>query len=138
MRKIFLLIFLSITISSLHGQKVGLVLSGGGAKGLAHIGVIQALEEHNIPIDYITGTSMGAIIGGLYAIGYSPEEMKAIVTSESFPKWANGEKSEEFIYYFKKGDVTPTLWIYTSLIFSLQQVPRPTIILISFLFLSVV
>ena len=113
MRKIFLLIFLSITISSLHGQKVGLVLSGGGAKGLAHIGVIQALEEHNIPIDYITGTSMGAIIGGLYAIGYSPEEMKAIVTSESFPKWANGEKSEEFIYYFKKGDVTPTLFDFT-------------------------
>ncbi|MDE7236454.1 MAG: patatin-like phospholipase family protein, partial [Paramuribaculum sp.] len=52
-------------------QSVGLVLSGGGAKGIAHIGVIKALEEHNIPIDYVAGTSMGAIIGGLYAAGYT-------------------------------------------------------------------
>ena len=51
---------------------VGLVLSGGGAKGLAHIGVIRALEENNIPIDYIAGTSMGGIIGALYAIGMDP------------------------------------------------------------------
>ncbi|MDE6051255.1 MAG: patatin-like phospholipase family protein, partial [Paramuribaculum sp.] len=48
-------------------QSVGLVLSGGGAKGIAHIGVIQALEDNNIPIDYIAGTSMGAIVGSLYA-----------------------------------------------------------------------
>ena len=45
-----------------QAQKVGLVLSGGGAKGLTHIGIIRALEENNIPIDYITGTSMGAIV----------------------------------------------------------------------------
>ena len=64
---LFLLIFLSGT---LHAQKVGLVLSGGGAKGLTHIGIIRALEENNIPIDYIAGTSMGAIIGSLYAMGY--------------------------------------------------------------------
>lgn len=51
-------------------KKVGIVLSGGGAKGVAHIGVIKALEELNIPIDYIAGTSIGAIIGGLYSIGY--------------------------------------------------------------------
>lgn len=55
----------------LQAQKVGLVLSGGGAKGMTHIGIIRALEENNIPIDYITGTSMGAIIGSLYAMGYS-------------------------------------------------------------------
>lgn len=48
-------------------KKVGIVLSGGGAKGVAHIGVIKALEELNIPIDYIAGTSIGAIIGGLYS-----------------------------------------------------------------------
>ena len=53
-------------------QSVGLVLSGGGAKGIAHIGAIKALEDNNIPIDYITGTSMGAIVGALYAIGYYP------------------------------------------------------------------
>ena len=61
-----------------HG-KVGLVLSGGGAKGIAHIGVIQALEENDIPIDYITGTSMGAIVGGLYASGYTPSEMLGLL-----------------------------------------------------------
>ena len=63
----------------LNAQTVGLVLSGGGSKGVAHIGVIRALEEEGIPIDYITGTSMGAIIGGLYASGYSPDEMEALL-----------------------------------------------------------
>jgi NTE family protein len=59
--------------------KVGLVLSGGGAKGLAHIGALRVLEEAGIRPDYITGTSMGSIIGGLYAIGYSAEELDSIV-----------------------------------------------------------
>lgn len=59
--------------------KVGLVLSGGGAKGLAHIGVIKVLEEAGIKPDYIAGTSMGSIIGGLYACGYSPHQMDSIV-----------------------------------------------------------
>jgi NTE family protein len=59
--------------------RVGLVLSGGGARGIAHIGVIRVLEEQHIPIDLITGTSMGSIIGGLYAAGYSPDEMEKVV-----------------------------------------------------------
>ena len=58
--------------------KIGLVLSGGGAKGIAHIGVLQALEEANIYPDYITGTSMGSIIAALYSIGYSPKELETI------------------------------------------------------------
>lgn len=58
--------------------KVGLVLSGGGAKGLAHIGVIKAMEEAGLYPDYITGTSMGSIIGALYAVGYSADEIKEI------------------------------------------------------------
>ncbi len=58
--------------------KVGLVLSGGGAKGMAHIGVIKAMEEAGLYPDYITGTSMGSIIGALYAIGYSADEIKEI------------------------------------------------------------
>ena len=65
-------------------QRVGLVLSGGGAKGLTHIGIIRALEENNIPIDYITGTSMGAIVGSLYAMGYSPDEMEQLIRSDDF------------------------------------------------------
>ena len=52
-----------------RAQRVGLVLSGGGAKGLAHIGVLKVLEQHGIPIDYIVGTSMGAVVGGMYAAG---------------------------------------------------------------------
>ena len=77
MKKVFLLLslFLQFLPMLIHAQKVGLVLSGGGAKGLTHIGIIRALEENNIPIDYITGTSMGAIIGSLYAMGYSPDDM---------------------------------------------------------------
>ena len=59
--------------------KIGLALSGGGARGGAHIGVLKALDELNIPIDYIAGTSMGAIIGAFYAAGYSPEEIEKIV-----------------------------------------------------------
>jgi len=61
--------------------RIGLVLSGGGARGLAHVGVIQILEEMKIPIDYVVGTSMGAIVGAFYASGISPAEMEKIVVS---------------------------------------------------------
>lgn len=61
--------------------RIGLVLSGGGAKGLAHIGVLRVLEEMRIPIDYVGGTSMGAIIGGFYASGLAPDEIDAIMKS---------------------------------------------------------
>ena len=60
------------TTTEVPRKKVGLVLSGGGAKGMAHIGAIKVIEEIGIPIDYVVGTSMGSIIGGLYAIGYTP------------------------------------------------------------------
>ena len=56
-------------------KKVGVVLSGGGAKGVAHIKALKVIEEAGIPIDYIVGTSMGSIVGGLYAIGYTPEQL---------------------------------------------------------------
>jgi len=72
-------------------QKVGLVLSGGGATGLAHIGVLKALEENGIPIDFITGTSAGALIGSLYSAGYSPEEIETLVLNQSFELMANGD-----------------------------------------------
>ncbi len=72
-------------------QKVGLVLSGGGASGLAHIGVLKALEENGIPIDYITGTSAGALIGSLYAAGFSPSEIEALVLDHDFELMASGD-----------------------------------------------
>ncbi|HHL31298.1 MAG TPA: hypothetical protein ENJ41_01845 [Oceanospirillales bacterium] len=61
--------------------KIGLVLSGGGARGLAHIGVLKALEEKRIPIDYIAGTSMGSIVGGLYATGMNTDDLLWVVKS---------------------------------------------------------
>ena len=64
--------------------KVGLVLCGGGAKGAGHIGVLKVLEEYDIPIDYVVGTSMGAIIGGLYAIGYTPAEMDSLMMCQDW------------------------------------------------------
>ena len=60
---------------ALHRPTVGLVLSGGGARGVAYVGALKALEELHIPIDYIAGTSMGAVVGGLYASGMSPTEL---------------------------------------------------------------
>ena len=72
---LFFFFLSSVSLSYLAQQKVGLVLSGGGATGLAHIGVLKALEEHHIPIDYICGTSAGALVGSMYACGMSPKEM---------------------------------------------------------------
>lgn len=65
-------------------QKVGVVLSGGGAKGMAHIKALKVIEEAGIPIDYIAGTSMGAIVGGLYAIGYTPEQLDSMVRKQNW------------------------------------------------------
>ena len=108
MRKIFLVfITLWLIIPAIHAQKVGLVLSGGGAKGMTHIGIIRALEENNIPIDYIAGTSMGAIIGSLYAMGYSPDDMVELLKSEDFKRWYSGEVEEKYVYHFKKNLPTP-------------------------------
>lgn len=81
-------------------QKVGLVLSGGGAKGLSHIGVIKALEENQIPIDYVTGTSMGAIVGGMYAVGLTALQMEFLVTSDQFKNMASGKIERKHKFYF--------------------------------------
>jgi len=92
---------------TLNAQKVGLVLSGGGAKGCTHIGVIKALEENNIPIDYVAGTSMGAIVSSFYAMGYTPEEMEDLVTSELFFTWLKGQIDDKNKFYFKSEEETP-------------------------------
>lgn len=83
-------------------QKVGVVLSGGGAAGLAHIGVLKALEDNNIPIDYIAGTSMGAIIGGLYASGYSPYDIQNMLKDEEFISVSKGNIPDKFLFKFKE------------------------------------
>ncbi|MFO8022895.1 MAG: patatin-like phospholipase family protein, partial [Perlabentimonas sp.] len=109
MKLLYTILFTFLSLLS-FSQKVGLVLSGGGAKGLAHIGVIKALEENEIPIDYITGTSIGAIVGGLYAVGYTPDQMIKKFESEEFYRWSNGIIPEEYIYYYKKRDPNASMF----------------------------
>lgn len=79
MKKWLVLLTLLVTVEVSAREKIGLVLGGGGARGVAHIGVLKVIEELNIPIDYIAGTSMGSIVGALYASGYSPDEIETIV-----------------------------------------------------------
>ena len=101
----------------LPAQKVGIVMSGGGASGLAHIGVLKALEENHIPINYISGTSIGSIIGGLYASGYSPTEIEAMVKDETFIKLTKGEMLTKYGYYLHKRDDYAS-WIMLKLSFA--------------------
>lgn len=89
------------------GQKVGLVLSGGAAKGLAHVGVLKALEENEIPIDYVVGTSIGGIIGGCYAAGMSPDQIEQMVLSDQFLRWINGLPETGYNYYYHRAEETP-------------------------------
>lgn len=82
---IFLLMLLFFCPESFgQRKKVGLVLSGGGAKGVAHIGVLKVLEEAGLPIDYISGTSMGAIVGGLYSVGYDARTLDSLVRVQNW------------------------------------------------------
>ena len=83
-------------------QRVGVVLSGGGAVGLTHIGVLMALEDNGIPIDYITGSSMGALVGAMYASGISPAQMDSLFQSDLYQRMATGEVEPEYNYYFKQ------------------------------------
>ncbi|MFV8368939.1 patatin-like phospholipase family protein [Flavobacterium sp. LB2R40] len=93
MKKITLLLIVlsSLTVFSQAQKrpKIGLVLSGGGAKGFAHIGVLKVLEEAGVKIDYIGGTSMGAVIGGLYASGYNANQIDSIFQATNFNELIN-------------------------------------------------
>ena len=82
--------------------KVGVVLSGGGAKGAAHIGVLKYIVESGIPIDYIAGTSMGSIIGGMYAIGYSPDEIQSIISEVDWDRLISNKVDRQKISYTNK------------------------------------
>jgi NTE family protein len=99
-----LLLLLLFSQSNVFSQRVGVVLSGGGALGIAHIGVLKALEENNIPIDYIAGTSMGALVGGMYAAGWTPDEILKYMASEDFSYAAQGKIKPGYVYYFKRKD----------------------------------
>jgi NTE family protein len=107
MKRVGFVIFLVFVVVPSFSQKVGVVLSGGAAKGIAHVGVLKALEENDIPIDYIVGTSMGGIIGGCYAAGMSPDQIEHIVTSEEFLRWVNGLPEAGFNYFYHAPETNP-------------------------------
>jgi len=84
--------------------RIGLVLSGGGARGIAHIGVLKVLEEMRIPIDFIAGTSMGAIVGGLYAAGTSPADLEKLVTSIPWNEAFTDKQTADKLSFRRKQD----------------------------------
>lgn len=105
--------------------KIGLALGSGGARGFAHLGVIKAIHEANIPIDFIAGSSMGALVGGLYGAGHDLDRLYKLATAFrrkyyldfTVPKmgFISGQKIKEFIRIFTMGktieQLSPTLWI---------------------------
>ncbi len=84
--------------------KIGVALEGGGALGLAHIGVLQWFEDHHIPVDYIAGTSMGGLVGGFYATGKSPKELRQIVEAQDWDIIIGGATPYEDLSYRRKED----------------------------------
>ena len=104
------LVILATLLASavMHGaDKVGLVLSGGGARGVAHVGVIKALEDNDIPIDYVAGTSMGSIVGSLYSCGWTPDSMLQMMTSKDFLDWSSGVINPQKLSYVSSPEPTP-------------------------------
>ncbi|CAM1334409.1 patatin-like phospholipase family protein [Tenacibaculum aestuariivivum] len=102
MKKLLIVLFFPLVLLGQNQPKVGLVLSGGGAKGLAHVSVLKEIENSGMQIDYIGGTSMGAIIGGLYAAGYSADQIKKIVLKTDFMKVARDQISRREMPFFSK------------------------------------
>lgn len=107
-RAIFLLTLFSSLLGQLqaeaHRPKVGLVLAGGGALGFAHVGVLKVLQEEHIPVDYVAGTSMGAIVGAAYAAGRTVDDMKEVLSNTNWDSLFNdGPAREDLPYRFKGG-----------------------------------
>ncbi|WBX68866.1 patatin-like phospholipase family protein [Tenacibaculum dicentrarchi] len=102
MKKLLILLFFPVIMLAQNQPKIGLVLSGGGAKGLAHIAVLKELEKSGVQIDYIGGTSMGAIIGGLYATGYTADQIKEIVLTTDFMTMIRDEVTRGEKPFFNK------------------------------------
>ena len=99
-----LLLLISSLIWSQRKPKVGLVLSGGGAKGMAHIGALKVIEEAGIKIDYVGGTSMGAIIGGLYAAGYTANELDSIFKTTNLSQLITDNLPRNAKTFYEKDD----------------------------------
>ena len=103
-RKFFVILFLFSLTPADDFPKIGLVLSGGGSKGFAHIPILKALDSLNIPIDFIAGTSFGAIAGAMYALGYSGNEIEKMALETDWYEVQNDEPERKFLPYFRKKD----------------------------------
>ena len=103
-RKSFVILFLFSLILANDSPKIGLVLSGGGSKGFAHVPILKALDSLNIPIDFIAGTSFGAIAGAMYALGYSGNEIENMAVETDWYEVQNDEPERKFLPYFRKKD----------------------------------
>jgi NTE family protein len=89
--------------TNLHRPKVAVVLSGGGAKGFSHIGVLKVLEEEGLPIDIIVGTSIGSLVGGIYSLGYKAKELEDICKAQN---WQSLLFDDVPRYYLSRTDRT--------------------------------
>jgi len=102
LRKLIVLIILAGAVFASNRPSVGLVLSGGGARGGAHVGILKYLEEKHIPVDYIVGTSMGSFMGGLYASGYSADELAYFLTHTKWENYIRSNKPRKKIPFRRK------------------------------------
>jgi NTE family protein len=109
---------LSVAQDAAPRPKLGLVLEGGGALGLAHIGVLEWLEEHHIPVSYVAGTSMGGLVGGIYSTGRSPAEVKELVNSIHWDDVIRGDTPFKDLSFRRKEDARE---VPTSLEFGLRK-----------------
>src|SRR5260370_697315 len=111
-RIVFILLLLLLPLSLRAQQnpaprlrpKIGVALEGGGAMGLAHIGVLKWFEEHHIPVDYVAGTSMGGLVGGFYATGMSPDELKTLIDGMDWRKILGDRTPYEDLAFRRKED----------------------------------
>ncbi len=111
-RIVFILVLLLLPESLLAQQttaprvrpKIGVALEGGGALGLAHIGVLKWFEEHHIPVDYVAGTSMGGLVGGFYATGMNPDELKTLIDGLDWRKILGDRTPYEDLSFRRKED----------------------------------
>jgi NTE family protein len=105
MPAVLLLLFLSTALHAQDSrQKIGLVLEGGGALGLAHIGVLQWLYQHHVPVDLVAGTSMGGLVGGFYATGHSPDEIQQLIQNVNWDQALSGQLPFRDLSYRRKED----------------------------------
>jgi NTE family protein len=106
MRLLLLVLLAALALSAAPRKKIAVALEGGSALGIAHIGVLEWLEQHRIPVDYIAGTSMGGLVGGLYATGRSPAELRAIVKDAPWDKLLGGAIAFRDLSFRRREDRT--------------------------------